>query len=187
MPSPSLSSNRSTPPKAKVGQSSALEILARQYAHALARFFRLRVNNRSDVADLVQDVFLRLAKLKDLNGIDKPEQYIFTTATSALRDRHRRDAVREQQSDDSLDETRHGCSDFSPERVLAGRQAVDHLHRAIRELPDRRRDVFVLRVFEGLKMAEIARVLGISQRAAEKHYANAMAYVTGRLKDSRDG
>jgi RNA polymerase sigma-70 factor (ECF subfamily) len=169
------------------GRGSVLEQFARQYAQVLTRFFNRRVENRSDVADLVQDVFLRLSRLDNLGEIEKPEQYLFTTAASALRDKRRREAVREQHAHQPFDESTDGRSDFAPDRVLAGREAVDRLRSAIRELPERTRDVFVLRALEELKMAEIARVLGISQRAVEKHYAKALAHVAARLKDHRDG
>ena len=53
-------------------------------------------------------------------------------------------------------------SDFSPERVLLGRESLALLTAALRELPERTRDVLMLRCFEGLKHAEIARLQGTS-------------------------
>jgi DNA-directed RNA polymerase specialized sigma24 family protein len=43
--------------------------------------------------------------------------------------------------------------------------------------------VFVLRMLEGLKMADVAHAMAISTRAAEKHQARALAHVAERLKD----
>jgi RNA polymerase sigma-70 factor (ECF subfamily) len=160
-----------------------LDALARQYADALTRFFTRRVDNKSDIADLVQEVFLRLSRLKDLSAIESPEQYLFATAASALRDRRRRDVVRQQHLHQPYDEAADTRSDFAPDRVYAGREAVDRLRDTIRELPERTRDICVLRIFEDLKMAEIAKLLGISQRAVEKHYAKGMAHISLRLKD----
>jgi RNA polymerase sigma factor (sigma-70 family) len=165
---------------------SLLEDFARRYTPALHRFFARRVQNKSDVPDLVQDVFLRLTSLEDLSGIEKPEQYLFATASSALRDRARRDLVREQQKHDPFDEFALAGSDLTPEHVYEGRQAVQRLHGLISELPQRTRDVFVLRVFEGLKVADIARLLGISQRAVEKHLARAVIQASDSLKDYRN-
>jgi RNA polymerase sigma-70 factor (ECF subfamily) len=164
---------------------SVLDRIARQHARALARFFMRRVDDRSEVPDLVQDVFFRLSRLKDLSTIEKPEQYVFATAASALRDRQRRQGARGGRAHETFDEYVHGRSDLSPERVLAGKQAVEQLRAALRELPERTRDVFVLRVFEDMKMADIARAMGVSQRAVEKHYVKALAYVTERLRGAR--
>ena len=166
-------------------RDALLEALALRYTKSLTSFFTRRVENKADVPDLVQDVFLRLAKLRDLAAVEQPDHYLFRTAASALRDQVRRDRVRDRSSHYEFDELIHGSSGLSPERVLAGRQAVQRLQETLRGLPERTRDVFVLRVFEGFKMAEIARDLGISQRAVEKHYARAMAAVSTALSDFR--
>ncbi len=167
-------------------RSALLAGLAQRYAPALSRFFERRVRHQSDVPDLVQDVFLRLSRLHDLSSVEKPEHYIFTTAASALRDRARRDSVRQRDGHDEFSEEDHGSSALTPERVLNGKRAIAHLQAVVRELPERTRDVFVLRVFEELKMAEVASALGISQRAAEKHYVKGLAAVVAALAGYRD-
>jgi RNA polymerase sigma-70 factor (ECF subfamily) len=65
---------------------------------------------------------------------------------------------------------------------LESRFIADALRRALAELPERTRDVFVLRMLEGLKMADVAHALAISTRAAEKHQARALAHIADRLK-----
>lgn len=160
----------------------SLEHLARRYSRALASFFRRRVSNKADVPDLVQDTFLRLAKLRSLDEVRQPEHYLFQTASSALRDRARRDTVRERGAHQEFEETHHSGSEISPERVAIGRFAVRELREVIERLPERTRDIFVLRVFEEMRTAEIAAALGISQRAVEKHHAKALAKVTAAMK-----
>lgn len=168
-------------------QSSArrglLDALAKRYAAPLARFFERRVRNKHDVPDLVQDVFLRLSALPDPSAIEKPEHYLFVTAASALRDKARRDAVRQAGQHVELDENQLEGSDLTPHRVLEGKQAIAQICAALLELPERSRDVFVLRVFEECRMGDIARAIGISRRAVEKHYARALAHVTQALGD----
>jgi RNA polymerase sigma factor (sigma-70 family) len=177
------SGTSAAPASADEANTSLLESFARRYTQPLQRFFARRVRNQSDVPDLVQDVFLRLTRLDDLSGIEKPEQYLFATAASALRDRARRDLVRERQQHESFDEFSLAGSDLTPERVYEGSEALRRLEAAVNELPARTRDVFVLRVLEGLKMADIARLLGVSQRAVEKHLARALAHAAVRLRD----
>ena len=176
--------NRAPPEEPR---SALLSALALRYAPALSRFFERRVRHQADVPDLVQDVFLRLSRLRDLAAIEKPEHYLFTTAASALRDRARRDRVRHRDGHEEFSEEAHGGSALTPERVLDGKRAVAQLQKAVRDLPERTRDVFVLRVFEELKMADVASSLGISQRAAEKHYAKGLAHVTAALAEFRRG
>jgi RNA polymerase sigma factor (sigma-70 family) len=167
------------------GRKKLLDNLARRYAGPLARFFERRVRNRHDVPDLVQDVFLRLSALSDPLAIKQPEHYLFVTAANTLRDKARRDTVRNAEMHGELDENSQEGSDFSPLRVLEGREAITQLRAALMELPERTRDVFVLRVFEECRMGDIAAAIGISRRATEKHYARALAHVMSALGDWR--
>ncbi|ARS28715.1 RNA polymerase sigma factor [Sphingomonas sp. KC8] len=162
-----------------------LEAVARRYTQALSRFFERRIDQKSDVPDLVQDVFLRLSRLNDHSAIEKPENYLFRTASNALRDHFRRNAVRPTHAAETFLE-HHGGSDFSPTDVLEGRQSIVALQAALRELPERTRDVFVLKMLEGHKTADVARTMGISTRAIEKHFAKALAHVSQALAAYRD-
>jgi RNA polymerase sigma-70 factor (ECF subfamily) len=162
---------------------SRLDEVVRRYYAPLRTFFRRRTRNSPEVQDLVQQVFLRLAEHPHLGAIENPDAYVFQTAANALRDHCRRSRVRSRYMDaqksgepDSLFLVR---SDLSPERILQGRESIERVVAALRELPERTRDIFMLRCFEGLKHAEIARLKGISVRAAEKHFAKALAYVSG--------
>jgi RNA polymerase sigma-70 factor (ECF subfamily) len=166
-------------------RGTGLEALARRYRLPLQRFFERRVRNHDDVPDLVQDVLMRLARLGDLSSIEQPEHYVFRTASSALRDKARRDIARHCKDHIEFDPGVHGGSDFSPERVLAGREAVAAMSAALRSLPEKTRDIFVLRVFEEQKTAQVAAALGLSTRSVELHYAKALAFLATALRDHR--
>lgn len=167
------------------GRSRLLESMVRRYSSPLARFFARRVSNAHDVPDLVQDVFLKLSALPDVAVIDSPEHYLFATAANSLRDKARRDAVRQIGRHIEFDENMVSGSDLTPLRVLESRQAIVRLRAALLELPERTRDIFVLRVFEECRMTDIATATGISRRATEKHYARALAHIIHALGDLR--
>jgi RNA polymerase sigma factor (sigma-70 family) len=169
------------------GRKRLLDDMAGRHAGPLTRFFERRVRNRQDVPDLVQDVFLRLSAIPDPSAIKLPEHYLFVTAASVLRDKARRDSVRHADQHDELDENLLEGSEITPLRVLEGREAVTQLRAALMELPQRSRDVFVLRVFEECRMGDIAAAIGISRRATEKHYARGLAYVARALGEEEDG
>ena len=160
----------------------SLEYLARRYTRALSNFFQRRGADHADVPDLVQDTFLRLANLSNLDDVRQPEHYLFRTASSALYDRARRDSVRERPAHQTFDETLHAGTEISPERVAIGRFAVRDLNALVAHLPERTRDIFVLRAFDDMSAAEIASAVGISRRAVEKHYAKALAKVALTMK-----
>lgn len=156
-----------------------LDDLVRRYYAPLLSFFRKRTRNPSEVQDLVQQVFLRLAHHRDVSVIDNPDAYIFQMAANTLKDHLRRDLTRGRFGETHAADA---DSDFSPERVLLGKEAMTLVASALRSLPERTRDAFMLRCFDGLKHAEIAKLLGISVRAVEKHVAKALAHVSRVLE-----
>lgn len=157
--------------------------LALRYRTSLRGFFARRVGRQADVDDLIQDVFLRLMARAGGEPIAHAEQYIFQTAANVLRDRHRRDAVRAASLHDSFDEILHqAASEITPERVLIGKEQVKQVAEALKQLPERTRDVFILRAFEHRKIADIATLLKISTRAVEQHMAKALAHLAKVLE-----
>lgn len=163
-----------------------LDMIARRYTHALSRFFEQRIDQKSDVPDLVQDVFLRLSRLNDTGAIEKPENYLFKTASNTLRDHFRRANVRPTHAAEPFGEHHIGGSDFLPSDVLEGRQIIIALQAALGELPQRTRDVFVLKMLEEYKTGDIAGAVGISRRSVEKHFAKALAHISQALVSHRD-
>ncbi|WP_226469373.1 RNA polymerase sigma factor [Luteimonas panaciterrae] len=147
-----------------------------RYRTPLRGFFSKRVKDAAEVDDLIQEVFLHLIRRARGGPIEHVEQYVFQVAANALRDWGRRRQVRDHDAHESFDEEIHQpVTDISPERVLLGKEAIKVVTAVLRGLPERTRDVFVLRALEKRKYAEIAAMMGISVRAAEKHMAKALA------------
>jgi RNA polymerase sigma factor (sigma-70 family) len=164
---------KSKPAISELQGNSLLDSLARRYYAALLSFFRKRTHNASDPQDLVQQVFLRLARSRQQGEIHNPDAYIFQTAANTLRDHHRHLAVRNRYLAQVT--TDADTSDLSPERIVLAKEDLARLVDGVRQLPERTRDILILRCFEGLKSAEIARLHRISTRAVEKHIAKALA------------
>jgi RNA polymerase sigma factor (sigma-70 family) len=175
---PKPADHRSPEERDKEAARARLDRLARRYYGPLVSFFRKRARNAAEVHDLVQQVFLRLAQYRDADTIRDPEGYLFQTASNTLKDHIRNAAVRERYIKEQVEKGDGLGSGLSPERVLLGRESVALVAEALRRLPERTRDVLLLRCFEGLKHAEIARLQGISVRAVEKHIARALAHLS---------
>ena len=158
-----------------------LNAWAQEFRDPLLRFFYKRVPGTVEAEDLVQEVFLRLARRADLTSIDKVEGYLFQTAASVIADRFRRDAVRQEGEHEPFEEEAHGGEVFSPERVFMGKQAVQTLIDALFELPERTRNVFVLYHFERMRQVDIASRLKIGLSTVEKHMARANAHLLKRV------
>lgn len=160
-----------------------LDGLARRYRGALLRFFERRIpDRRFEAEDLTQEVFLRLANRGAAGEVEHVEAYLFQTAANVLIDRARRGTVRHAAAHIPFDLVEHAGEAFSPERVYIGEQQLELVMAALKGLPDRTRAAFSLHRFEGLKYADIAKRLGISVSAVEKHIMHALRELTTRLR-----
>lgn len=141
---------------------------------ALRRWFSRRLRNPADVDDAVQDVWLRSHGHLAQGEVGNVQAYLFQTAQSVVTDRARRGGVRKEGAHESLEEHHHPVEGITPERVLMGKEAVAQVRARLAAMPERTRDVFVLHRFEEMSYAEIARSLGISVSAVEKHIMKAL-------------
>lgn len=148
----------------------------------LIGYFRRRVRNEGDVEDLVQEVFARIVARDSTRPVEHLGGYVLRTAASVLADRGRRAASRHVDLHVEFDEIRHGDEEIDPERVLSGKEDLHAATAALLSLPERTRTVFVLRRLEGHRHADIARHLGISVSAVEKHMVRAIRHLCTEME-----
>ena len=157
-----------------------LEAWARDYRLPLTNYFRKRAPNSVDPDDLVQEVFVRLARRADLATIERVDGYLFQTAATVLADRYRKDS-RKPEIAESFEEESHGLAVLTPERVLMDRQSLNELIQGLYALPERTRHIFALYHFEHVRQKEIAARLEMPISTVEKHMARANKYLLERL------
>jgi RNA polymerase sigma factor (sigma-70 family) len=164
-------------------EQEALKALASQFGPVLLQYFKRRIGDRFEAADLMQEVFVRLIRRGNMAALQDIRGYIFETASSVLTDRARKRRSRHTDDHESFDPTVHGVEGFPSDRVLIGEETLSRASRALLELPERARTIFVLRRLEGLRYQDIAQRLGISLSLVEKQMARAVAYLTQRMND----
>jgi RNA polymerase sigma factor (sigma-70 family) len=171
----------------RAGHDEIKKRLCERYRRPLLAYFQRRLNDRSEAEDLTQDVFLRLLAVSSFDAVDNVDAYVFKVATNVLHDRHRR-ALRQHWQDESpLDEeiiaeiASFCVEDRGPERVLLGKEALATALKALDELGDRTRNIFVLSRLERMKQKDIAVLYGITASTVEKHVLRAVAHITLRL------
>ena len=62
----------------------------------------------------------------------------------------------------------------TPDQELANDEAMNSLEQAVRDLPARQREAFMLRTFEGLDVAGTAVAMGCSEGSVKTHYSRAI-------------
>jgi RNA polymerase sigma-70 factor (ECF subfamily) len=141
----------------------------------LQRFLLARRATPEEAEDILQDLFLKLGKVRS-GPIADPLAYLYRIADNLLLDirrSHARRSVREQ----AWTAVRTGGGEIddqpSAEDRLIGRERLDQVRRALSGLPDR--TVLILRCFrlDGMPQKDIAADLGISVSAVEKHLQRA--------------
>lgn len=164
---------------------SLQEIFAR-YARELSTFIKWRWPGEQDIADIVQETFLRLAQYPQPETIRDPRAFLFQTAANLTVDRHRRQTTRERHTVADVDiEAIGGNLRATPEHYWESREALDRFVALLDELPEVCRHAFVLYRIEGFSHAEVAAHLGISVRSSERHVMRAMRHFAKRFDDDR--
>lgn len=171
-------------PSARAAAPAGDELVVRRRA-VLERFFAKRVRDPSEIDDLVQDVFVHIARRAQGRAIENPDGYLFQVAANLLRDRARQRTSRRVGLHEPFEDGVHARETISPERALIGKEAVADLLTALDALPERTRDVFLLHRYDGLKHAEIAKRFDITESAVWKHMAKAVAHLDQWMKRGR--
>src|SRR5210317_813712 len=128
------------------------------------RIAEIGVRDRDEALDLVQDAMIKLArKYGDRNSEEWPPLF-YRILQNGVRDWHRRQAVRKRvmvwfgrgtTDDDDYDVAANAPDPAgrSPEAELQTSEAMQRLEVSVHELPNRQREAFMLRTFEGLDVA----------------------------------
>lgn len=174
LPEPRLREDDPLPPddRAAPGESG-IEALYHAHANRLLRFFSRRAG-ASDAPDLVHETFARLARVEPAarQVIESPGAFLTRIATNLLKDRAKTDARRSSAHHLPYDEQAHGHVD--PFQLLADRDALARVEKAVARLNRRTREIFLLHRVEGLTYAQIADEVGMSVKGVKKQMAKAL-------------
>lgn len=148
-----------------------------RYHSSLYAYFLRHTRQRADSEDLVQDVFVKLSRLKDVSAIRDGEAFLFETGANLLKDWARRKRTHGVQFDPGSKFVDIRDREPGPERVLQGKVELSEVVQALNGLSDKTRRIFILRRLEEVKCQEIASLYGISVKAVERHIAKALLHL----------
>ena len=164
-------------PRHSRGDAQAFEQLLSAYRGFVTTFLWRYGVERQHRDDLFQEIFLRIHQSASRY---RPSQalrpWIVTIVLNAVRN-HRRDQFRKTRFFSFIRTTdkNQEPADQNPgaEQMLENQSTLDWLEARIKKLPDRQRETLVLFTMKGLKLKDIARVMGAPENTVKTYLRRA--------------
>lgn len=157
---------------------------------------RFASGNRDEALDLVQEAMFEFVRRYAHRPRKEWNVLFYRILKSRITDWHRRTTVRKrflswlgwggdkEEDEDPLQSLPDPQASTPQDKVLRQEQAMA-LEKAIRALPLRQQQAFLLRAWEGLDVAETAHIMGCSEGSAKTHYFRALNNLRRQLEDFR--
>jgi RNA polymerase sigma factor (sigma-70 family) len=139
------------------------------YEPALRAYLMKRFPALPDHDDLLQEIYVRTLRAKESGRVTHAKAFLFTTARNAAIDLFRRS--RGRMHEEIAETTAMPVLDEAPgaSETMEREQRLGMLLEAMLALPERCRQVMMLRHLDGLAYKEIATRLGISPETVKVH------------------
>lgn len=157
----------------------AFDTLFHKYHNKLFGFAFSLLKSREDSKEIVQEAFCRIwDRRRELDSSKSFKSFLFTVSYNLIIDQLRQ-RLKEQEYRKYI----HGCFEkrvFNPNNfdyeIIAGQ-----VQSAVEELPEKRRQVYILSRENGLSQKEIAAKLGISVKTVENQINISLRHIRMRL------
>lgn len=157
------------------------------------RIAQIAVRDDDDALDIVQDSMLQLVRAYGARPSDEWKPLFHRILQNRIQDCRRRRKTRSRviawwtggtrdDEDDAPDPIEQAASNTpEPSRHLMNDEAMAALEEALRDLPERQQQAFLLRNFEGLDTAQTAAAMGCAEGSVKTHYFRALNALRERL------
>jgi RNA polymerase sigma-70 factor, ECF subfamily len=175
----------------RAGETDAFLELIQPYGKSVYLLAYSVLKNQADAEDTAQETILKAFKyLHQLTAIEKFKSWLLQIAMNEARIRRRKNRGHLYESIDEGLETEES-DDFMPRQfadwreipseVLERKEVREQLNKALYDLPDKYREIFLLRDVQRLDEEEAAEVLGISKAAAKARLHRARLQLREKL------
>lgn len=172
------------PAVAPDGQA-AFEAAYREHRGAVVRLLQRRVGNPDEAEELAQEAYLRALRYRDHNP-ESLKALLFRIAINLAGTNARRDRAHHASAHTSVDDLPLATDEMPQDERLAREEYQALIIAAIKEMPEKRRQVFVLSRFHGMRQKDIAKRCGISLSMVEKHITNGLSFIRERVGEVPD-
>ncbi|MDE2259207.1 MAG: RNA polymerase sigma factor [Betaproteobacteria bacterium] len=169
------------------------EVERRAFKHAI-----YAVRDEAAALDIVQEAMLKLAEKYHARPLEELGPLFQRILQNAIRDHFRRNKIRswwtplvsslknsDEDDDSDLLESLEGAPDgqvsHNPENRLSQKQIMGEIEAALKNLPARQREAFLLRYWEELDVAETAAAMGCSEGSVKTHCSRAVHKLSALL------
>lgn len=147
----------------------ALEVLPHE--PALRAYLHSRFPKLGDPDDVIQETYIRLLREDAAGRLRHARAFLFTAARNIAIDFFRRQGNEHFTTIPHAETANVVEEKPSAADVLSQQQELEALSHAVRTLPDRCRQVIMLRYLKGCSYKEIAAILGVSTETVKTHMA----------------
>jgi RNA polymerase sigma-70 factor, ECF subfamily len=162
------------------GDQRSAAALVERHAQPLARF-ATSLGERDGVDELVQDTFVRAFQSLDSFRADSSlRTWLFTICKRLVLDRKR--SERRRKDGVELDDG-HAVVGYDALDGLVAEETAQRVQDAVAKLTPMQREVFTLRVTEGMPYSEIAKLVESTEGSCRVHYHNAIRIIKEYLSD----
>jgi RNA polymerase sigma-70 factor, ECF subfamily len=148
------------------------------------------LRNRMDADDVTQEVLIRLWKNLDNFNINAAGSYIMRMTHNLCIDYLRRRNIsvnREIDIDNVYKETFINSDDVTnPELMITKKNFNAKLNKAVENLPENLKSIFIMYQMQGMKYKEISKVLDIPINSVKVYLMRARIKLQKELKEFKD-
>jgi len=161
------------------GDGKAFEALVRRYQRPVLSIARRFSNDQDDAEDLAQRAFINAADRAGGWRGGSFKSWLFRIVVNLAKN-HLRDNARFDRSEGAAEAESEPTAPEGDKRI-EDRERREALRTAVARLPNRQREVLLLRIDGDLPFAEIAATLGITEVNAKVNYHHAVQKLKGWL------
>lgn len=151
-------------------KESTYKSLYTQYSEYLRNFLYYKSGNMNLSEDICQEAFIKLWESCGKVTTEKAKSFLFTVANNLFLNQMKHKKIIIEYSRKRQQHTQVQ----DPHFLLVEDEFRIRLKRAISDLPEEEREVFLMNRIDKMKYREIAEYLGISQKAVEKRMSKAL-------------
>lgn len=157
------------------------------------RMAEMSTRNREDALDIVQDAMMQLASKYAKKPAEQWAPLFYRILNNRIMDFHRRNTTQSRwrvwfssnDDEEGYDPLEHVPNDtLGPSDAVDLEDSVERVDHLLKNMSPRQRQAFLLRAWEGMDVAETAKIMKCSQGSVKTHYSRAVHFLRDQLQES---